>query len=135
MNMPFELGVEYGCRSFGGRRLKEKRCLVLERDPHEFRKALSDLSGVDIKPHDNEPRSVVRAVRNWFRETVGVRIDEGPAEVWYLFNDFAYDFYERRRAEGFSDDDLNMMSVTEYVDFISAWLSAKGRPSPEGGGR
>lgn len=130
LNMPFELGVEYGCRSFGGRHLKEKRCLVLEKDAHEFRKALSDLSGVDIKPHDNEPRGVVRAVRNWFRETVGVRIKEGPAQVWYLFNDFAYDFYERRMAEGFSEDDLNMMPVTEYVDFISTWLRAGGKPTP-----
>ena len=28
MNMPFELGVEYGCRRFGAEPLRRKRCLV-----------------------------------------------------------------------------------------------------------
>src|SRR5215208_2301788 len=30
MNMPFELGIEYGCRVFGGSPLGTKKCLVLE---------------------------------------------------------------------------------------------------------
>src|ERR1700674_1442360 len=29
MNMPFELGIEYGCRLFGSPRLRCKKCLVL----------------------------------------------------------------------------------------------------------
>ena len=31
MNMPFELGIEYGCRYFASDHLGEKRCLILER--------------------------------------------------------------------------------------------------------
>jgi len=64
MNMPFELGIEYGSRRFGVQPLTRKKCLVLEKDQHEFQKALSDLSGIDIKHHNNEPAEVVRAVRN-----------------------------------------------------------------------
>ncbi len=128
MNMPFELGIEYGCRRFGGARFPEKRCLVLEKDPHDFRRALSDLSGIDIKSHNNDPARLVRAVRNWFHETVGLTGIESASGVWYRFTDFASDFYDKRKSEGYTDDDLNMMPVSEYVDFIGAWImSARGK--------
>ncbi|HEX2081261.1 MAG TPA: hypothetical protein VHG08_26395 [Longimicrobium sp.] len=123
MNMPFELGLEYGCRLFGGQPFDEKRCLILEKRPYHYMKALSDLSGIDIENHNNEPISLVRQVRNWFVETVGVRGAPSATAIWYAFdNDFMADFYERRQAEGFAQDDLNMMPVPEYVDFIRDWL-------------
>lgn len=122
MNMPFELGIEYGCRQFGPSPFNEKRCLVLEKDQHEFRKAISDLSGIDIKNHDDKPEEMVRAVRNWFVETVRLTHIESPTTIWYRFADFASDFYEERASEGFTDADLNMMPVPEYVDFIQRWV-------------
>ena len=123
MNMPFELGIEYGCRLFGSPPMGEKRCLILERDQHEFRKALSDLSGIDIKKHESRPDEVIRAIRDWFVETVGLRRIESPTTIWYQFTDFASDFYDARKQEGFSDDDLDMMPVPEYIDFIRGWVA------------
>ena len=123
MNMPFELGVEYGCRLFGNSPLDSKKCLILEKDQHEFRKAISDLSGIDIKSHDNEPRRVVRAVRDWFVETVGLRGIGSPTVIWYRFTDFAFDFYGSQIRAGSSDEDLNMMPVPEYIDFIRTWVA------------
>ncbi|MBI4774520.1 MAG: hypothetical protein HY788_10130 [Deltaproteobacteria bacterium] len=89
-------------------------------------KALSDLSGVDIKNHNNDPKEVVRCVRNWFLETVGVKNIAGPAVIWYRFTDFTSDFFDTRKKEGFADDDLNMMPVPEYLDFIRSWISEMG---------
>jgi hypothetical protein len=122
MNMPFELGIEYGCRLFGAEPLPEKRCLILEKDPHEFRKALSDLSGIDILHHENEPTRVVQVVRNWLCGAARLSSVLGPTGIWYRFNDFTSDFYDKRKGKGFSHDDLNMMPVTEYIDFIARWL-------------
>ena len=122
MNMPFELGIEYGCRLFGPSPFSEKKCLILEKDQHEFRRAISDLSGIDIKKHGDKPDEVVRAVRDWFVETVGQRRIESPTKIWFRFTDFASDFYDARLAEGFSDDDLNMMPIPEYVGFIQSWV-------------
>jgi hypothetical protein len=122
MNMPFELGVDYGCRVFGSAPLSQKKSLILERDQHEFRKAISDISGVDIKRHGNEPWDVVRAVRDWFVETVGLRNVDSATKIWYRFTDFASDFYDQRLADGFSADDLNMMPIPEYIDFIQRWV-------------
>jgi hypothetical protein len=118
LNMPFELGIEYGCRYYASDHLQEKKCLILEKERYDYMKAISDLSGVDIKSHGNEPLKVVRAIRNWFIETVGLRNVEGPSLIWYRFNEFANDFYTKRKTEGFTDEDLNMMPITEYIDFI-----------------
>ncbi len=124
MNMPFELGIEYGSRRFGSQSLTRKKCLVLEKDQHEFQKSISDLAGIDIKHHSNEPSEVVRAIRNWFVETVGLRDVPSANRIWYGFTDFASDFYDTRVADGYSDEDLNMMPVPEYIDFIQRWVES-----------
>ena len=73
MNMPFELGIDYGLRYFGGEKIKQKKFLILEKDRYEFHKAISDLSGVDIKAHKNKPDEIVRAIRDWFVEAAGIK--------------------------------------------------------------
>ncbi|MGH7488646.1 MAG: hypothetical protein ACREMY_24055, partial [bacterium] len=122
MNMPFELGIEYGCRLFETPPLETKKCLILETERHEFQKALSDLSGIDIKSHAGEPEQVVRAVRDWFVETVGLRGTPSKTVLWYRFTEFADYFFDSRKADGFSDDDLNMMPLPEYLDSIRDWV-------------
>jgi hypothetical protein len=122
MNMPFELGIEYGCRHFASDHLRRKRCLILEKSRHDYIKALSDLSGVDIKSHQNKPEKLIAAVRSWFIETVGLRNIESPTVMWYQFTDFTSDFYERRKSQGFSDEDIEEMPVPEYMHFIQEWL-------------
>lgn len=122
LNMPFELGIEYGCRLFGSDHLRGKRCLILERAKYDYMRALSDLSGVDIKSHDNDPAKVVRAIHDWFVETVGLRNIDSPTQIWYRFNDFASDFYTQRESEGFSNEDLNMMPLPQYIDFMKEWV-------------
>jgi hypothetical protein len=122
LNMPFELGIDYGGRRFGTNRLKDKRCLILEKGVYDYRSALSDFSGVDIKNHDNDPAKMVRAIRNWFLETVGLKNVDSPTVIWYKFNDFTFDFYEKRESEGFSDEDLEIMPVQEYIGFIENWV-------------
>lgn len=122
LNMPFELGIEYGCRHFAIDHLKEKKCLILEKDKYEYMKALSDLSGVDIKSHNNDPPEVVVAIRTWFVETVGLRNVDGPTRIWYRFTEFTSEFYDRRKSEGFTDEDLNIMPIPEYIDFIKQWV-------------
>lgn len=123
MNMSFELGIEYGSRLFGSVAMGEKRCLILEKNQYDFRRALSDLSGVDIKSHGNKPEKVVTSVRHWFVETVGLRRVVGPKAIWYKFTDFATDFYNAREDRGFTDEELNMMPVPEYIDFIRDWVA------------
>ncbi len=121
-NLPFELGVDHGARKFGGRSLRSKRCLILEREPYDYQRAISDLSGMDIKSHSNEPSKVVRAIREWFVETVGLRNAAGASRIFSRFTDFESDLYDRRMADGFTDLDIHSMPVPEYIDAIGEWL-------------
>ena len=43
LNMPFELGIDYGIRLYGPCYTKDKIFLILESEDHEYKKALSDL--------------------------------------------------------------------------------------------
>ena len=55
LNMPFELGLDIGCRAYGSGNLTTKRCLILETDPYRYQAAISDLSNSDIEPHGDDP--------------------------------------------------------------------------------
>ena len=121
MNMPFELGLDIGCRVFSRGLMSQKRCLILETEQYEYQKALSDLSNSDIKRHRDEPEELIRQVRNWFVE-VGINGVPSGTMIWEQFNEFMANFYHEREAEGFRGKDLDMMPVPEYLGFIEAWV-------------
>ena len=126
LNMPFELGMDYACRRIPSGRLRRKRFLVLGAAPHDYKKALSDLAGIDGKPHSNKPEKAVLALRNWFIETVHLKKAESATVIWYKFTDFAADFYRRRKNEGFTNEDLKMMPIREYIASIRTWIDNNG---------
>ena len=41
LNMPFELGIDWGCRHYFGKGREAKRFLILEEKPYRFQAALS----------------------------------------------------------------------------------------------
>lgn len=127
LNMAFELGIEYGIRHLSTTgRLRTKKCLILGRERYAFMNALSDLAGVDIKNHQNDPILLIRQLRSWFTETIGLRHTESPTVIWYNFQHFMKDFYDKRKLDGFTDEDLKMMPVPEFISFIQEWLSRRG---------
>jgi hypothetical protein len=64
-NMPLELGFFLGAKRYGDERNREKRCLILDRSPYRYRSFCSDISGQDIRVHNDRPRDAIRAVRDW----------------------------------------------------------------------
>ena len=124
LNMPFELGVDLGCRLFSGGEGREKRCLILEKERFRYQRALSDMSNSDIKSHGDDPERLVREVRNWFVE-IDNKKASSPTRIWENFHEFVADFYERREEEGFAGRDLEMMPVSEYISFIKEWLAGR----------
>ena len=102
MNMPFELGIDWGCRQYFGHGREKKRFLILEEKPYRFQAALSDISGCDIEVHGGMPQKVVVRVRNWLHQQTGALV-MGPTGVLAAYDDFqAWDFDEKLRS-GFSN--------------------------------
>jgi hypothetical protein len=120
--MPFELGIDYGSRKFAGSHFSEKKFLVLERGRFDYSKALSDFAGADIKSHNDEPKDIVRVVRHWFVETVGLTNVSAASVVWSDFIDFMADFDADRRSNGFEDNDIYDMPIPEFTMAIKDWL-------------
>lgn len=124
LNMPFELGIDYGLRKFAENHYREKKFLVLEKDQYDYAKALSDISGVDIKSHNNQPVKIVRVVRNWLTNFIDEKIHPA-AKVWENFNYFMEFFFEEGTKQGFSEDDIYEMPTGEYIRNIKDWLKPK----------
>jgi hypothetical protein len=66
-NMPLELGLFLGAREFSQDRKPRKVCLVLDTEPFRYQKFCSDLAGVDIHAHDNQPEQILRQVCDWLQ--------------------------------------------------------------------
>ena len=138
MNMPFELGIDFGTRLHGPAHASEKKFLILEEKTHDFKIALSDLSGIDVKPHGNEPVDVCWAVRDWYYETVGIP-DSWPEEkhwastVWSKFNEFVASLFEVRSEAGLSDSEatkaVERMPMAEFIDRAKDWIEEDQNPA------
>ncbi len=124
LNMPYELGVDIGCRFFGGDKFKEKRCIIFEKEKYSYQKALSDLSGFDIKAHNNKPRKIIEELRHWFVENDGIMADSVTI-IWDNYNLFMTDFQLTATAKGYEQKDIQKMGVNEFIHFIKEWLSNK----------
>lgn len=71
-NMPLELGLFLGAKRFGDDQQRDKRVLILDREPYRYQQSISDISGQDIQTHNGDPADAIRCVRDWLR-TVGRR--------------------------------------------------------------
>jgi hypothetical protein len=119
--MPFELGLDIGCRIFQKEKYSDKKHLILEKEKYGYQTAISDLSNSDIKSHKNDPMIAVRQIRNWFVVN-GLKGAPSGKVIWYKFTDFITDFHKKREAEGFEEDDIYEMPIPEYNDFINDWI-------------
>ena len=130
MNMPFELGIDYGTRVSGPPKMRGKQFLILEKNRYAFHKAISDMSGVDIKDHKNQPIRLIQVTREWFVETVGLRRLPGYETLWSRFTDFTTALSRKRKEISFSVEELNRMPIPEYLDFLQEWIDDNYPPRP-----
>jgi hypothetical protein len=129
LNMPFELGIDLGCRLYKGGIHKEKRFLVVAQEKYQYLIAISDFAGSDIRNHNNKPETLVKVVRNWFSGVKDLTKYPGH-KIWADYIDFKTDFYAKRTVNGFDKKDIEEMEDPEYLRFVSEWLISKSHTSP-----
>lgn len=126
LNMPFELGIDFGCREFKGGKWNSKSILVLEEQRYRYQASISDLAGSDVQVHAGEYQIAVRKVRDWLVNKAGVE-NVGVARILGEYEDFQEWFWERLAENGFSDDDILEQPTSEKVKMMRDWV-AKGKP-------
>jgi hypothetical protein len=124
MNMPFELGLDVGCRLFKAGMSSQKKCLILESEPYRYQAAISDLSNSDIAAHGNDPVRALSAVRNWLSNQAGLR-PPGPAAISARFASFMFANYLALKSRGYSPEDVDRLPIAELVDEMRRWVAAQ----------
>lgn len=118
-NMPFELGIFFGAKYFGQNNQKQKNCVVLERYPYRYQKYISDISGIDVKQHNNSMNRCVESIRNWL-STSSRRTTIPESEIIYS----RYLKYKRDLTKVCNSRNVNLkkMPFVEFTRNISVWL-------------
>jgi hypothetical protein len=122
MNMPFELGIDYGLRNSGMSEFNEKQFLILEATKYDYMKAISDINGIDIKVHSNETSKIFDCLYSWLSETLKINKQNPPLKMFYDYQDFNKSLFNEKFAE-FGSDDLaknyiEKISIPEYIGEI-----------------
>jgi hypothetical protein len=121
-NMPFELGLDLGARKYGSRQLRTKVLLVLDREPHRYQKFLSDVSGQDIKSHEDKPSKVIQVVRDWLRTSGAAEAVPSTAQITRRFEAFEKKLPRHCKKLGV---DVNSLIFTDLNELILEFLKSQ----------
>lgn len=127
MNMPFELGMDHGCRKYGGEKLAGKSILVLEAQRYDYQKALSDIAGWDIGTHQDDFLEAMRSVRGWLiaqasAPHIGLSAIQGK---YIAFQEW---YFERELARGASEEDIMRYPTVVLIAAMHEWRTL-GEPT------
>lgn len=114
MNIPFELGIDYGLRISDVSPLSTKQFLILEAVKYDYMKAISDINGFDIKVHGNDTEKIIECLYKWLSETLNVHKQDPPLKIFYDYTDFNAELFEKKMRE-FSSEKL----AKNYIDNLS----------------
>jgi len=120
-NLPFELGLDLGCRTYGESKLATKKCLILEKEEHMYLKVISDISGNDIRAHNGDEQNLLREVRNWLLTTVNLPVPAANI-IWETFNLYSNFFIKTCKEEGYDAHDIEYMPIKEYMRYVKKWF-------------
>lgn len=126
LNMPFELGIDYGCRQYYGEGRERKKILILEEKNYRYQAALSDMAGSDIQFHGGKFEQAIRKVRNWLVSEAALDA-VGAARICGAYYDFQGWYFEMKTKAGFSEQDISDYSTPELLAAMKEWV-ARGKP-------
>jgi hypothetical protein len=135
LNMPFELGIDYGLRRFN-EKFKDKKSLIIASDHYEYMKAISDINGVDIKSHNDTIIGIIECLRAWFSETVKLKNLNSSIKILSDFYDFNSDLLNKKmmkyagkhtatECEAFGNHEVDELTLPEYIEEIKSWKLAQ----------
>lgn len=122
MNMPFELGIDYGLRKSGIAPLNTKQFLILEAHKFDYQKAISDINGFDIKVHDNKTQKLFECLYSWSSETLKINRQDPPLKLFDDFIEFNTSLFEEKTkqlgSERLATNYVENVSIPEYIQEI-----------------
>lgn len=122
LNMPFELGLDFGCKAYHHNEIyRNKKFLILEKEKYSTQKALSDMAGADCKCHKGDSEQLVNEIRTWFSEN-GIDNLPSSSHVWDDYNTFFTNLYFDLSIKKFKPHEINNLSINEYMRYIFQFM-------------
>lgn len=121
-NMPLELGIFIGCHQFSVNKghNKEKRSLVMDIERYRYRNFISDLSGQDIKSHDNNPEIAIQNVRDFLVTNSRRTSIAGSRYIIGRYDQFRMDLPTICTS---LHKDITELTFIEFSDVVTGWIS------------
>ena len=120
--MPYELGLDIGCWKYGGKKHRNKKIMILEKEQYNYQKFLSDISGQDIFSHKNDPEILIKKVRDWFSANDSKKLD-GPSKIWTAYNQFSAKLTDILKREGYKKKDIDTIPIADFIKFAEKFPS------------
>jgi hypothetical protein len=117
-NMPLELGIFIGCKHFGDVHQRQKKYLILEKEAHQSKKFISDLSGQDVKAHQNDPQILMRSIRDWLSTKSQKNLPHSP-KLFEKYESFKEILPQLCESEEWVEEEL---TFSEYSSLVVSWL-------------
>lgn len=127
LNMPFELGIDFGLRVSGQPQFAKKRFLVLDEKPHRLKQAISDISGWDTTAHEGNAEKAMKEVRNWLYQEAGATTLPGGETLYgksLIFDEWKYGQPDHARI------DVDGYSPYELIKAMTRWVALGGPEDP-----
>ena len=123
-NMPLELGIFLACQHYSNSKSfnKEKKSLIMDIENFRYQIFMSDLSGQDIKSHNNKIELVIQNVRD-FLVTNSKRTSIAGGE--YIYNRYLVFKKDLPLLCYKIHKDCNTLTFIEYCDIVSMWIKSK----------
>lgn len=127
-NMPFELGLFFGCQKYGND--KDKDFIVFDRTEHRYEKFLSDIKGLDVEAHNDEPLDALRGVNSWLSV---IRMGAGkprinPKRILDDYEEYVEDFSDTAKI---IEIDINNLEPIDYHIIAGHWIEKQKKQLEE----
>jgi hypothetical protein len=121
MNMPFELGLDFGRRRAPDRKTSDKKFIIFEDKPYELKRSLSDLNGVDVDAHHCDFQNVIKHVRDFLTVEAACQLP-GKSALEASYHDFQAWMIEKKISEGHTEDEAMSLPTKERLNEMQAWV-------------
>jgi hypothetical protein len=114
-NMPFELGLDIGCKEFH-HTYNDKRLLIFDREAYRFQTFFSDIAGYDPKPHSRRAEEVIQITTDWIRaDKQDITLPNGK-QIYNDYKNFEIDFKVAKKTLP------KKLSFIDYSFSIAEWF-------------
>jgi len=127
-NMPFELGIFYGAKNFGSGNQPKKNCIIFEQKHYSYQKFISDLSGTDIRAHNNSIKKLIEDVRNWLTTSSKRRTIPQSKTIFSRYLKFQKYFEKICKVRAINFDKMPFVELSRNM---SDWLNINQKVSSQ----